>query len=85
MRGEVDHYQAVWYPAAKKTDAHPWTPGQVQRGASRFIARLGTPACATKRAGKNKGRSKGYRPPPKTRFPVVKKARTASNRASESP
>ena len=70
---------------AKRTDAHQWTPGQIQRGAARFIARLGTPARATRRAGKGKGRSKGYRPTPKTRFPVVKKAKTASNRASQSP
>ncbi len=85
MRGEVDHFQAAWYPAAKGTDAHKRTPGQVQRGAARFLARLGTPARATRRAGKGNGRSIGYRPTPKTRFPVVKKAKTASDRASQSP
>jgi hypothetical protein len=85
MRGEGDHFQAAWYPAAKGTDAHQRTPGQVQRGAARFLARLGTPARATRRAGKGKGRSKGYRPIPKMRFPIIKKVKTASDRASQSP
>lgn len=85
MRGEVDPCQAAWYPAAKGNDVHKRTPGQVQRGAARFLARLGTPAQTPRRAGKGKGRTKGYRPTPKTRFPVVKKAKPAANRASQSP
>ena len=79
MRGEVDNFQPAWYPAAKETDIHKRTPGQVQRGAARFLARLGTPAHATGTAGKGKGRAKGYHPAPRTRFPIVKKTKSGSN------
>lgn len=85
MRGEVDNFQPAWYPAVKGTDAHKRTPGQVQRGAARFLARLGTPAHATRTAGKGKGRAKGYHPASRTRFSIVKKAKTAPDRASQSP
>jgi hypothetical protein len=85
MRGEVDNFQPAWYLAAKETDIHKRTPGQVQRGSARFLARLGTPAHATRTAGKGKGRAQGYHPAPRTRFPIVKKAKSATNRAAQSP
>ncbi len=85
MRGEVDNFQPAWYPAAKETDIQKRTPGQVQRGAARFLARLGTPAHATRMAGKGKGRANNYHPAPRTRFPIVKKAKSATNRAAQSP
>jgi len=82
MRSEVEDSRPAWYRSATIPDTYKRTPGQVQRGAARFLARLGTPAHATRMAGKGKGRSKGYRPTSKTRFPIVKKAKPASNRAS---
>ena len=54
------------------------TPGQVQRGALRFLVQLGTPALPTRTAGKEKGRTKGFRPTPRQHFPVVKKTKTIS-------
>ncbi len=40
------------------------------------IPTVGTPAKAPKLAGKGKGRSKGYRPAPRARYPVIQKAKT---------
>ena len=40
----------------------PLTPGEVQRSARIFLTRLGTPAAATRPAGKGRGRRQGERP-----------------------
>ncbi len=85
MRNEVKDAQPAWYPAKTHSDGKSYTPGQVQRDALRILKTLGTPASSTRNAGKGKGRSKGYHPPAKTRFPVVKKTKVAPNRASASP
>jgi hypothetical protein len=85
MRDEVEDLRPAWYSSKPTSVAQPMTPGLVQRGASRILVRLGTPAKATRTAGKGKGRAKGYRPTPRTRFPIVKKAKLSSNRASASP
>ena len=85
MRDGVENVRPAWYPAITTLDTHKRTPGQVQRGAARFLVGLGTPAQATRSAGKGKGRTKGYRPTPRTRFPIVKKAKSTSDRASQSP
>jgi hypothetical protein len=85
MREDVVNFQPPWYPTAPTLEAHQRTPGQVQRGAARFLAGLGTPAQATRSAGKGKGRTQGYHPAPRTRYPVVKKAKSTSNRAAQSP
>ena len=85
MRDEVEDLRPAWYSSKPTSEPQQLTPGVVQRGASRILLRLGTPAKATRSAGKGKGRAKGYRPPPRTRFPIVKKAKSTSDRASASP
>lgn len=51
----------------------PATPSQAQRGFSRLLLDLGTPARAPQPRGKSPGRPKGYRPEPRKRFPMVYK------------
>jgi hypothetical protein len=84
MRDEVESIQPAWYPAKAEQDNSQRTPGQVQRGALRFLVGLGTPARPTRTSGKGKGRSKGYCPAPRIRFQIVKKAKTAKDRPSAS-
>jgi hypothetical protein len=81
MRGEVKGVRPPWFPHKSEQDALKLSPGQVQRGAERYLLRSGTPACDTRTAGKGKGRSPGYRPTPKMRYPVVKKSITSQNQA----
>ena len=82
MRDEMHNARPAWYPAQPAQGKQKMTPGMVQRGALRFLEQLGTPARPTRTAGKGKGRAKGYRPAPRQRFPVVKKAKTASDQAA---
>ena len=77
MRDDMPDTRPAWYPKKPAQENQKMTPGQVQRGASGFLAQLGTPALPTRTAGKGKGRSKGYRPAPRQRLPVVKKGKTA--------
>ena len=51
----------------------PATPSQAQRGFSRLLLDLGTPAQPPQPRGKSPGRPKGNRPGPRKRFPVVYK------------
>jgi len=78
MQDEIFNTRPAWYPDQSVQGKKKMTPGLVQRGALRFLAQLGTPALPTRTAGKGKGRSKGFRPAPRQRFPVVKKAKKAS-------
>ena len=82
MRDEVKASRPAWYPAGTQTETKALAPGQVQRSALGYLVRLGTPAKNTRPAGKGKGRSKGYHPPVRTRYPVVKKAKKPQNRAA---
>jgi hypothetical protein len=84
MRDGVEAVQPAWYPAKTALDTSKRTPGQVQRGALRFLQKLGTPALPTRTAGKGKGRLKGYCPTPRKRYPVIKKAKNTPDRASAS-
>ena len=80
MRDEVKASRPAWYPARTHTETKALTPGQVQRSAFGYLVQLGTPAKNTRPAGKGNGRSKGYHPPARTRFPVVKKAKKLQNK-----
>ena len=82
MRDEVKTSRPAWYPAGTKPEIKALTPGQVQRSALGFFVQLGTPARDTRNAGKGKGRAKGYQPAARTRYPLVKKAKTPQNRAA---
>jgi len=81
MRDEVKASRPAWYPAGTQPDPKGLTPGQVQRSAFGYLVQLGSPARNTRNAGKGKGRSKGYHPAVRTRYPVVKKAKKPHNRA----
>ena len=80
MRDEVKASRPAWYPARTQTETKGLTPGQVQRSAFGYFVQLGTPARNTRKAGKGKGRSAGYHPAPRTRYPVIKKAKNLQNR-----
>ncbi len=84
MREGVDLVAQAWYPQAAAREATKRTPGQVQRVAFGYLVKLGSPARSPRPAGKGNGRSKGVQPPPRKRFPVVKKAKMALDRASAS-
>ena len=84
MRDSVENIHPAWYPAQPGSKTYKRTPGQVQRGALRFLVKLGTPAKTTRVAGKGKGREKGYRPAPRQRYEIVKKANSASNYVQDS-
>jgi hypothetical protein len=50
------------------------SPSNVQRDFERIIRQIGTPAQPPKRRGNSPGRTKGDKPPPRARHPVIKKA-----------
>ena len=86
MGKEVEDLSPAWYPAKRDSENKALlTPGQVQRGAGKFIAKLGTPASAPRAAGKGRGRAKGYKPAPRKRYEVVCKGKKDPKRASPTP
>lgn len=85
MRGLVEEARPAWHPRFRDGQSKPLTPGQVQRAALRYLLQLGTPAKAPKVSGKGKGRSKGYHPAPRKRYPVVIKAINGQKQVSASP
>jgi len=85
MRDLVEDTRPAWHPRFRNGKQTELTPGQVQRAALRYLSQLGTPAKAPKLAGKGYGRSKGYRPAPRVRYPVIRKAKTGQKQALASP
>lgn len=81
MQKVVADYRPAWYRRSSGDAMKPLTPGLVQRAALRFLVELGTPAATPKRTGKGTGRPKGYRPAPRQRYAVVKKAARPSRSA----
>jgi len=77
MRSAVTNLRPAWHRRTPPGESALLTPGQVQRGAARFLVGLGTPAGSTRRAGKGRGRQAGYRPMARTRYPVVRKSQRA--------
>jgi hypothetical protein len=74
MGRDVEDLCPAWYPR-KSASLDRWlTPGQVQRGAARFLLKLGSPAKPPRPAGKGRGRAKGFQPHPRKRYPVVRKS-----------
>ena len=70
-RGVVDDMRLPW---EKQRDPALLTPARVRRGFRRLSATIGTPASPPKSRTAGPGRPKGTRRPPRTRYPVVKKA-----------
>jgi hypothetical protein len=85
MRPLVEDARPAWHARFQDGKGKPFTPGQVQRAALRYLLQLGTPAQAPRVTGKGKGRSAGYRPAPRVRYPVIKKAKSGQKRAVASP
>lgn len=75
MRQQVDDLRPAWHAKPSATQPPLLTPGQVQRAAHRFLARLGTPAQVTRPVGKGRGRRQGFSPQPHRRHPVVRKTK----------
>ena len=75
MRQSVADLRPAWHPHSRGGRTRPLTPGQVQRSAQRFLLEMGSPAPATRPAGKGLGRPQGYHPKPRPRYPVVKKGK----------
>ena len=70
-RGLVDDLRLPW---ERPRDPALLTPARVRRGFRRLRATIGTPASPPKSDTPGPGRPKGTRRPPRTRYPVVKKA-----------
>jgi hypothetical protein len=70
-RGVVDDMRLPW---EKPRDPDQLTPVRVRRGFRRLGTTIGTPASPPKSRTAGPGRPKGTRRPPRTRYPVVKKA-----------
>lgn len=85
LRNLVQDERPAWHPRFRNGKPSELTPGQVQRAAFGFLVKLGSPACAPRITGKGKGRSKGFMPNPRMRYPVVKKAQKGQKQASASP
>lgn len=83
MSEDVEDLCPAWYPRKAEASQPCLTPGQVQRSAARFLAKLGTPARPPRPAGKGRGRAKGYRPTPRPRYPVVRKGQKTSKKAAQ--
>ncbi|MGH8887996.1 MAG: NF041680 family putative transposase, partial [Egibacteraceae bacterium] len=70
-RGLVDDLRLPW---ERPREPGKLTPARVRRGFHRLGATLGTPASPPKSDIPGPGRPKGTRRPPRTRYPVIKKA-----------
>ena len=70
-RGLVEDMRLPW---ERPCDPRKLTPTRVRRGFRRLGATLGTPASPPKTDTPGPGRPKGTSRPPRTRYPVVKKA-----------
>jgi hypothetical protein len=70
-RGLVDDLRLPW---ERPRDPALLTPARVRRGFRQLRATIGTPASPPKSASPGPGRPKGTRRPPRTRYPVIKKA-----------
>jgi len=85
MRHDVADLRPAWHPHTVRSATQPLTPGQVQRGALRFLLELGSPAAPPRPAGKGWGRPKGYCPPRRPRYPVVRKTPKPAPKAQKAP
>lgn len=83
LRPLAQDVRPAWHPRLRHGYALPLSPRQVQRQALAFLLRWGTPARAPKPAGKGTGRAKGHRPPPRTRYRVVRKTKKRACAATD--
>ena len=81
MRHLVAPTRPPWFPKNRSFLPPLLTPRQVQRNALPFLLDLDTPAHHTRPAGNGSGRTLGFRPNPRKRCPVIRKAKKAKKRA----
>ncbi len=72
-----------WDPKARRDPQRALTPGQVRHAWAAFSHGLGTPAAAPRPSGKAPGRTPGFQPQPRAKYPVVSKTpKTAATSAA---
>lgn len=82
----------LWLARSECTDHPlPWqspqetlAPGRVAQAFASILAAIGTPAGAPKPRGKSPGRPKGFQPPPRPRYPTVKKRASKRKKSEQS-
>lgn len=74
LRLARDHVDDLRLPWERPREPHQLTPVRVRRGFRRLRAAVGTPARSPKLTRAGPGRPKGTTRPPRTRYPVVKRA-----------
>ena len=77
IRQSVADHRPPWQPRQRAGQSLPLTPRQVQRASLPFLRSLGSPVQPLHRAGKGRGRPNGFKPAPRKRHAVVKKAKSA--------
>ena len=77
-RHQVKARYHPWDPARHQEQPSPLTPGQVLDAWAAFSAGLETPAAPPRPSGKAPGRPRGFRPKPRTEYPVVVKGQAKS-------
>jgi hypothetical protein len=70
LKAQLANKPPPWYPLAKRKTI---SQRQAQKQAIAFLLKVATPIKPTQPAGKAPGRPKGYHPPPRTRYPVIRK------------
>nr|WP_202895660.1 hypothetical protein [Iningainema tapete] len=60
------------------------SPGRVAQAFPLILAEEGTPAQPPKTRGKSPGRTQGHQPPPRKRYPTVKKHASKRSKTEES-
>ena len=60
------------------------SPGRVAQAFPLILATIGTPAQPPKTRGKSPGRAQGHQPPPRPRYPTVKKHASKRPKSEES-
>jgi len=70
-----------WDPKSRRTSPS-LTPGQVRQAWLTFSHGLGTPARPPRPSGKSPGRTPGFHPAPRQRFPVISKKQKRPSAAS---
>lgn len=86
IASSVEDFRPPWHPRPpldQPDQPFTLTPGQVKRGALRYLMGLGTPARSPKPTGKGHGRPKGYRPAPRQRYEVVRKGAKPPKKARQ--
>ena len=83
MGQDVDDLCPAWYPRKANHEVNWLTPGQVQRGAARFLVKLGTPAKPPRPSGKGTGRPNGYHPALRKSYKVVRKGKNKPKKVSQ--